>query len=312
MTSTGAAGTVAPSAHLTRDTIALRDGETSVLRWRADAGAPRIVFSHGNGFTAFTHRSLLERLAGRFDIAAPDLRGHGASRLPRTPMRMRSFDVYRDDLLDFLERDGRPPYVLAGHSMGGVASLFAAVERPDLVSGLIVFEPVCLPSIVNIVAASPLWPWVRSRVGWYKMALRRRSAWPARAVVLEDLAQKPIFARWADGVLADFVESGLVDAEGGVELACSPEWEAAAYVAHAHDFWGRLKQCRTPITALRAANGSTFFPGQARRFLRCAKTAEIIDAPAGTTHLLPMERPDFCADALLRAAAAFSAGRATV
>ena len=58
------------------------DGPMSVLDF-GDAKRPvDLVFVHANGFNAMTYRTLLAPLSGSLRIWAPDLRGHGLTRLP--------------------------------------------------------------------------------------------------------------------------------------------------------------------------------------------------------------------------------------
>ena len=53
----------------------------SVLDMGDSARAPDMIFVHANGFNALTYCTLLEPLARKARILAPDLRGHGRSTL---------------------------------------------------------------------------------------------------------------------------------------------------------------------------------------------------------------------------------------
>jgi pimeloyl-ACP methyl ester carboxylesterase len=116
-------------------------GEMAVL----DFGDPNrpvdLIFSHANGFNAATYRSLLAPLSASLRIWAPDLRGHGRSNLPTFTRPKTSWLDHRDDLLALLAAIDGPPVVLAGHSMGGTASLLAAAERPELVDAVLAAAP---------------------------------------------------------------------------------------------------------------------------------------------------------------------------
>ena len=68
-----------------RRMIPLADGEMAALEF-GDAGRPLdVVFLHANGLNALTYRSLLGPLSLGLRVLAPDLRGHGDSRLPADP-----------------------------------------------------------------------------------------------------------------------------------------------------------------------------------------------------------------------------------
>ena len=77
-------------------------GEMAVM----DFGDPQrpvdLIFSHANGFNAATYRSLLSPLSASLRIWAPDLRGHGLSRLPTFARPKTSWQDHRDDLLSAL------------------------------------------------------------------------------------------------------------------------------------------------------------------------------------------------------------------
>ena len=61
---------------------------------------------------------------------------------------MYDWAIYRDDLIrsveNFVERKGKP-IILGGHSMGGATIMQVAASRPELVSGLVLIEPVLIP-----------------------------------------------------------------------------------------------------------------------------------------------------------------------
>jgi pimeloyl-ACP methyl ester carboxylesterase len=75
----------------------LNDGMMSARVW-SNPGAPILVFAHANGFCASANDQMLTPLADRFDIVAPDLRGHGRTRLPADPDTHRSWDIHAADL----------------------------------------------------------------------------------------------------------------------------------------------------------------------------------------------------------------------
>ena len=123
--------------------FSLPDGEMSALVWPRP-GATRIVFLHGNGFNAGVYRQMLGLLAAQYEIVAPDLRGHGATTLPADPARHRDWHVYAHDIIAMLDQLDSRPFVLAGHSMGGVAALLTAEKLTGKPLGLALIDPVIL------------------------------------------------------------------------------------------------------------------------------------------------------------------------
>ena len=268
-----------------RDRVALADGEMALLRWPAP-DKPRLVFAHANGFCAHAARRMLANLAADFDVVAPDLRGHGRTRLPADPDRLTSWATHADDLLALHAALDRPADLVTGHSLGGAATLLAA-PRMKTPAPLALVEPVAPPPAFCFFARTPVWPLFKRSLQISKTARRRTRAWPARSDVLARYRAKPNFARWAPGVLEDYLEDGLIETPDGVRLACNPDWEAANYEAQGNNLPGTLKRLSVPVRVFKAAHGSTVInaSGLERRGAR-------IDAMDGVGHLAVMEQPE--------------------
>ena len=262
-------------------------GEASVLEWGPADRPVDIVFSHANGFNALTYRAILQPLAeAGLRILAMDQRGHGYSRLPAAIEGRTSWTGLADDLVAVLDAMSVKSAVLAGHSMGGTISLFAAARRPDLVKALGLFDPVIMAremlerARTGLLTDSPL----------AQGALRRRAVFPDKAAVLASYAGKGAFKTWPEAMLADYVEAGFRSAKGGeVELACAPAWEASNFSTHAHDPWAAFAESRCPIRILKAEVGSTC--SAAEGDLTADGRIRIETVP-GTSHFLPMEVPE--------------------
>jgi pimeloyl-ACP methyl ester carboxylesterase len=130
-------------------------------------------------------------------------------------------------------------------------------------------------------------------------ALRRRSLFPSRAAVIAAYTGRGAFRTWTAEMLADYVADGVRDtADGQVELSCSPAWEASNFTSHAHDPWAALAVIEAPIRILRAEVASTCrIDGHEDALL--AKGNVQVETVPGTSHFLPMERPDLVRQTLL-------------
>ncbi len=247
-----------------------------------------------------TYRSVLAPLASRLRILAVDQQGHG-----RSPRRVaiegrRSWIDLRDDLVALLDQLPPHPVVLAGHSMGGAISMFAAADRPDRVKALALFDPV-IPSVE--VVAQMLAAQGRPMPGnvLAEGADRRRAVFPSRQAVLDSYRGRGAFKTWPDEALIDYVTDGFVDRpDGQVELACSPAWEASNFRAHGHDPWAAIARLRTPTTVLRAAIGSTCSLVSEDQ-LSADIAPRHVETIADSTHFLPIERPELTRATLLAA-----------
>ena len=274
-----------------------RGGAMAALDF-GDPGRPvDVVFVHANGFNARTYRTILAPLAEDLRILAVDQRGHGRSTLPAETAGRTSWNGLRDDLLALLQTLDLNDVVLAGHSMGGTACVLAQALAADRVRRVVLFDPVVMP------AAGPVDPEQLSNSPLVQGALRRRSVFPDKAAVVSAYTGRGAFRTWDGAMLADYVADGFREREDGqVELSCAPEWEASNFASHAHDTWGAFEQAKVPIRILRAEEGSTCREDPKLDALVAAGRIQV-ETVAGTSHFLPMERPDLV-QAALRAARA--------
>lgn len=253
-----------------------------------------LVFLHANGFNALTYRAILAPIGQERRVLAFDQRGHGATTLPVDGVGRTTWLDLRDDLLALLDRLELSAVVLAGHSMGGTVALFAAAAEPDRARSLVLLDPVVIGE------AAPLTGGEQDLAG---AARRRRTDFPSRAAALAAYRGRGAFRTWPDSVLADYVEAGFVDLPGGgVRLACDPAWEASNYAAQRHDTIAAFRASRRPIRILKAEHESTCRLGAEAHALGADGRIQIETLP-GTSHFLPMERPDEARSALLAAIA---------
>jgi pimeloyl-ACP methyl ester carboxylesterase len=278
-----------------RRSIKMWDGEVSLLVWEsADARAPALHFAHANGFNALTYRTLLDPLERDMRIYASDLRGHGLTTLAANPKGMRSWQIYRDDIVRTLnELDGRPK-LLVGHSMGATASLMAALAKPGWVTGLVLVEPVIMPPSyirwTRILGALGLGARVSPLVA---QARKRRGIWPSREAMFEAYRGRGAFRSWPEDILRDYITGGTVDFvdDKQVRLACTPGWEAANYGSNAVDVWRELDQLRCPLTLIVGDRRSTCPDPVIELLIARRPEVRVVKVP-GASHFLPMEHPE--------------------
>lgn len=114
----------------TETRVAVPGGELAVLRWAAAVpDPPVVVLVHGITGNALAWAAVVDELAGRAEVIAPDLRGRAGSRDVAGP-----WGVTRDahDVVAVLDACGleRRP-VLGGHSLGAFVGAAAVAEVPD-------------------------------------------------------------------------------------------------------------------------------------------------------------------------------------
>ncbi|HSM30939.1 MAG TPA: alpha/beta hydrolase [Woeseiaceae bacterium] len=119
------------------NTHRVRDVDYYINEW-GDPNDPLVVFLHGWGDSGATFQFVVDALASRWHVIAPDWRGFG-----RTYHRARGywFPDYLADLDDLLSKySPAAPVRLVGHSMGGnVGGLYAGV-MPERVRAFVNVE----------------------------------------------------------------------------------------------------------------------------------------------------------------------------
>jgi pimeloyl-ACP methyl ester carboxylesterase len=258
-----------------------------------------ILFCHANGFNARTYRTILGPLAESRRILAVDLRGHGRTELPLEMEGRIGWGETTDDVLALMQALELKDAVLSGHSMGGSVNLMAAARAPERVRALVLFEPVILPR--ELIAKAMRGERLHGQM--IERAEKRRAVFADRQAAFAAYHGRASFKTWSDAMLADYVADGFRDLpDGQVELACSPAWEASAYGAQGNDVWGAFEASRCPIRVLKAEHASTcaMDAGQAAAIGKGRIEVQMVP---GTSHFLPMERPDLVQEALRAAAA---------
>jgi pimeloyl-ACP methyl ester carboxylesterase len=101
-------------------------------------GRPPVVLLHGIGSRGASWWPVIDPLAERFHLYQLDLRGHGASGKPERGYLMDDYAADLDAVLDALELE--VPRII-GHSLGALATLVWASERPQRAAALVLEDP---------------------------------------------------------------------------------------------------------------------------------------------------------------------------
>lgn len=266
------------------------------LHWDAPKSAPVIHWAHANGFSGGTYAPLLSRLTDLAHIYAWDARGHGATKLSANPKELKSWSPYKDDMIRFVEkladRHGQKIY-LTGHSLGATTSILAAAERPDLVEGLVLVDPVIIPYHLGWLSGFLHQLKLPHPVGHLiRRSRRRRRVFKSRSEIAQSYYGRGAFTKDDEGFLNAYLESAIEPKEGGVGLCCQPEWEAQNYIAQRHNSARAIKALTCNVVLVQAEKGSTVYSN--KPFLKTRKpvTFRTIE---DTTHFLPFEKPDVVA-----------------
>lgn len=248
-------------------------------------------FLHANGYPPECYSPLFAHLQKNYRVFGMKLRPlwDGAS-----PAGLKDWQPFSDDLLRFLSDRGAGPVVGAGHSIGGTVTLRAAMKDPKRFRALVLLDPVLfVPSFMagwNFVRALGLGEKFHPLI---RTAKNRRRAFEDLESVFERYRRRPIFRYMSDENLRACIEGiAKPKADGGYELAYSPEWEAHIYLTGLRDFdlWRSLPRLEVPTLVIRGAETDTFLP-DAERLMKRKNPKIQVHIMQNATHLLPLEHP---------------------
>lgn len=258
-------------------------------------GNGRILhFAHPNAYPPAGFRQFLQPLTAQFHVYAVE---HRPLWPGSRPEEMTDWTVVANDLIRFFDQMGWQQVIGVGHSLGAVATLFAAVARPDLFSHLILIEPVFLPPhILQLAAQNPDAGVFNPMVAG---ALKRRNHWVSREAAFVRFRRKSVFSRFSDEALWDYVNSATRQtAVGNYELVYPREWEARFYAMPPQEVWQAIPQVTQPTLAIRAEESDTVFPQAWQLWQELQPRATFVEVP-DCGHMLTLERPSHVATIVL-------------
>ena len=253
---------------------------------------PGIYFSHANGFNGLTYKTLLNKISPNQKIISYDLRGHGKSTVPAEPEKLKSWQRYRDDLISILEKNNEPS-TLIGHSLGGTTSLLVAFKRPELVSKIILIDPVLLPltywlgtkAVQSIGLIEKVHPMVKG-------ALIRKKNWGSKEEAFQYFSGKKLFRKVIPEAINDYIDGGMKKInENLYELNCNPKWEAATFKLTSGGNWFNLKKSNVPTKIILTPNSVVCSEKSQKKLKKSIAKIEFVTLE-NTTHMLPLEDID--------------------
>lgn len=249
-----------------------------------------LLFAHANGFTGASYRSLLAPLGERFRVEAVDRLAHH----PDYPVGP-NWLALRDELLERLAAQ-ESPVIGVGHSMGGVLMAMAAEAAPERFRCVVVLDSPLMLGVDAWVMKAAKRLGMMDRLTPAGRTRGRRAEWPDRDAMRRALQRRPLFSRFTDDALRDYVEGATHLLEDGrARLAFDPEIEAEIF-RHLPDHLSRLpRRLGVPLAMLYGRDSDLITPRRRRRLRRHGMRVTAVPG----THMFPMEHPDETRRALL-------------
>ena len=247
------------------------------------AGGPPVVLLHGLGGSSSNWALLAPELARTRRVLVLDLPGHGRSApLPAAP----GLGSYADAVAAVVEREGLGRVDLVGHSFGGLVSIRLAARRPELV------RRVVLAAAAGISSSTRWAERVLAFLGWLQPGRKISPHW--KAVAASATLKRAVFSHWmardADALSTVAVEACLRHIN--LHTDTDSAWRALTQ----DDPRADLHRVRAPALVLWGAHDHQLPLEDAFEFARRLHAPVRVIAECG--HLLIVERPDACLDAI--------------
>jgi pimeloyl-ACP methyl ester carboxylesterase len=279
--------------------VPMSDGADVVIRHYSHPGALRLFITHGNGFAVDGYKVFWEPLLVDYDVVLFDMRNHG--RNAATSADGHNYGQFARDVTSIHQgataRIGAAQSVGIFHSMSARSAMKNAVQFGSPFDALVLFDPPSVPP-----RGHRLYEAMRE----FEIKLIAWSAdRPDRFASIDELetqySEARASARWQPQARRDMAEAVLRPlAEGGFELSCRRELEAAIYLgALTLDLWPAASELGLPTLLVGAdpsgAKGPPTGPANHALGREGGYTYRGVE---GVGHMLQIEKPELCRELL--------------
>ena len=251
-----------------------------------------IHFAHANGYPPACYQPLFSLLTKNYHVLSMLQRPLWGN---SNPKEIKDWLPFSTDLLEFLDQQNLHSSIAIGHSLGGIASLRAAIIDPDRFKALVLIDPVFLsPVYIFARRLIPSMDLVYRLHPLIKAAQYRRQKFSDMESIFSGFRRKPVFRYMDDDSLKAYINGITVpDKEDGYKLFFSPEWEMRIYATgiwNDLDLWENISKIIIPVLVIRGKETDTFLTPAANLLKKRLPSAKIVTIDK-TTHLVPLENP---------------------
>lgn len=250
-----------------------------------------IHFAHGNGFPSPCYRQLLMALEKKFNCCFIDRIGHS----PQFPVT-ENWHHLVDEMILSIQNQASKPVIAVGHSLGGVLSFRAAVERPDLFKAVILLDsPILGRFKSNLLRVTKAFGMIDHLTPAFRTK-GRRIRWTTREEVLRYLKEKQLFQTFTEECLQDYIDYGMNKENTGYSLRFDRGIEYQIYRTMPHILYqdqGKLK-----IPAVLIHGSQSHVVDRLDRY-NMKKHYHILCEEIKGTHMFPMESPQKTAERII-------------
>ena len=266
---------------------------------RTAGSGPALLLLHGYPQTHVMWHRVAPRLAERFTVVVPDLRGYGDSDKPSADAEHVAYSkrVMAREQVALMRQLGHERFGVAGHDRGGRVAYRMALDHPERVARL---------AVLDIVPTITVFDAVDRRIAtdtFHWFFLIQPYDFPERLIGADPgYFLRHLLGRWSGDGLAPFAPEALAEyvrcfSDPATIHATCEDYRAGAtvdYEADAADRGRRRIAC--PVLALWGGRGRVERRDPRAVWRQWADDVRGEPLPCG--HFLPEEQPEATADAL--------------
>jgi pimeloyl-ACP methyl ester carboxylesterase len=252
-------------------------------------------FYHASGFPVGVYKPFLDRLSPHLSIDALHLRPTWEQ--PGLIPKDRSWEIYANDLIHFIEATYQQPIIAIGHSLGASSTVLAARKRPDLFKALVLVESTQVPKVTSrLIRFAP--QQLLKHFNPARNSIKKKTHWSSREEFISEYRANRAYKRIDDRSLAYFKEHAVRESKGGgVELVYPTSWETVSYMGPPY-LMDTLCKLTVPMVAVRG-KPSVFLSEDSWRKWKNESPGTVFKEDLNYGHLFPIEAPQICADLVI-------------
>jgi pimeloyl-ACP methyl ester carboxylesterase len=265
------------------------DGLNVFYREAGPPDASAVLLLHGFPSSSRMWQPLIDRLADRYRMVAPDYPGFGHSDAPPADSFNYTFDHITDYIERFTDEIGLDRYSLVIQDYGGPVGMRLAIRRPERLTALIVHNAVCHED-----GLGPLWE--TRRAFWsdrsrYEQALRE-NFFSLTATRLRHVGKSPDPDRYDPDLWID--ELAFLNRPGQRDIQTDLFYDYRTNVA-SYPVWQQwLRDKQPPLLVVWGRYDPSFEAAEAEAYRRDVPDAQVHVIDAG--HFVLDEAADVVAD----------------
>lgn len=242
-----------------------------------------LILLHATGFLPWLWHPVAKELSPFYKVISPCVCDY---RKTDPDTGSLSWVTIAQDIANFCHTHHIENPCLVGHSMGGTVLALAVARFGLNAKAMILIEPIFL------TADFYRFPMKVEDHPFASKAIRRKNYWKDASEAMAYLKSKSLFKMWDAEVLKLYVDYGMkAGVNGGLQLVCSPETEAALFMGCLQfDPWPILPDVSCPVLVVEGEASEN------KQFVDILKVVSLMpDASykmlSGAGHLIPMELP---------------------